>query len=113
MTALWAAALIVLVASGGLPPSEKDWRVMHPAPNPPLALQLDMERRFGEPAESVPVWIEAGGERTLLETAWIIRDRLDDAAASLPPEPLYPVPEDAARRLTMEILPPVGAGGLG
>lgn len=82
MAALWAAALVVVVMAGGPPPSEKDWRVMHPQPNEPLALQGELARRFGEPAETILIWIEARPLHPLLETAWIVHDRLGGPSAT-------------------------------
>lgn len=82
MAALWTAAVVVIAVRGGLPPNEKDWRVMHPEPNEPLALQRELANRFGEPADTVLIWIEARQERPLLETAWIVHDRIGGLSAT-------------------------------
>ena len=55
---------------------------MHPEPNEPLALQRELANRFGEPADTVLIWIEARQERPLLETAWIVHDRIGGLSAT-------------------------------
>jgi hypothetical protein len=59
---------------------------MHPRPNRPLELQQEVAHRFGAPANSVILLVEAGTDRALVERAHAARIALDGprlAAAGL------------------------------
>ena len=76
--AVWSASIIVILSAEQWINVETDLTVMHPTPNRPLELQAEIAAKFGEPANTVILLLQADSDQALVEQAHSTRIALDD-----------------------------------
>lgn len=100
-----AAAIIAGTRPGGPAPLESDLHVMHPQPNPALAAEREIARRFGGEPGALIVHLSAPSPEKLVELSYDVDRRLSrpevheaGIAGNMGLSSLLPDPREAAKR---------------